>query len=339
MNQATKTAISYTRRGWYVFPIQPGSKFPYKDFHWTTQSTNDPEKVKEASEHPNYKACNWAIDCKRSGLFVIDVDPRHGGQESYDAFVADPDAPLNTGMRNSTPQGGQHLYFKGVGPNSTNKLAPGIDTRGPGYVLIPGSVTEHGVYKVIVANDPIPLPHWVTDRLGTPKDKVPPEEYPDFDQDTEINIERAKRYLKDHAPEAVRGSRDDTCYKVACHLRDLGVSADISKGLMLEHYLDKVDLSSDFGQVEVVKKVDSAWVSALGAPGSKTPEAIFPTAPSEGAGPLSTQQVKYIADFLLTQHDPRRWLMGHRYIPGYIINPIKIQITTLIHNKWRFLRI
>jgi hypothetical protein len=50
-----------------------------------------------------------------------------------------------------TPSGGRHLWLSGppdvVIPNSAGRLAPGIDIRGAGgYLVGPGSRTEHGVY-------------------------------------------------------------------------------------------------------------------------------------------------------------------------------------------------
>ncbi|QIJ63574.1 bifunctional DNA primase/polymerase [Streptomyces sp. JB150] len=51
----------------------------------------------------------------------------------------------------TTPSGGRHLWLTGppdvVVPNSAGRLAPGIDVRGAGgYLVGPGSRTEHGVY-------------------------------------------------------------------------------------------------------------------------------------------------------------------------------------------------
>ncbi|MEU3522860.1 bifunctional DNA primase/polymerase [Streptomyces sp. NPDC038707] len=50
-----------------------------------------------------------------------------------------------------TPSGGHHLWLTGppdtVVPNSAGRLAPGIDIRGAGgYLVGPGSRTDHGVY-------------------------------------------------------------------------------------------------------------------------------------------------------------------------------------------------
>ena len=59
-----------------------------------------------------------------------------------------------------TPSGGRHLWLTGppdvVVPNSASRLAPGIDIRGAGgYLVGPGSRTDHGVYTHRPRNRPI----------------------------------------------------------------------------------------------------------------------------------------------------------------------------------------
>jgi len=74
---------------------------------------------------------------KESGLVVVDIDPRHGGDESIKGFEVPDTLTVNTGG------GGKHHYFKHPGfkvPNSEGKIADGIDVRGDGgYVLAPPS--------------------------------------------------------------------------------------------------------------------------------------------------------------------------------------------------------
>ncbi|WP_148360731.1 bifunctional DNA primase/polymerase, partial [Acidisphaera rubrifaciens] len=80
-----------------------------------------------------------------SGLDVLDVDPRHGGDVWHAANMHRlPETRLHR-----TQSGGLHLLFihaPGV-RNSESKIAPGIDVRGDGgYAIIPpspGYVVEH----------------------------------------------------------------------------------------------------------------------------------------------------------------------------------------------------
>jgi hypothetical protein len=83
-----------------------------------------------------------------SGLLVLDVDPRHGGDESLKELGSLPDtATVATGG------GGRHLYFKypdGMNiRNSAGRLGSGLDIRAAGgYVAAPPSIhVSDGVYK------------------------------------------------------------------------------------------------------------------------------------------------------------------------------------------------
>jgi hypothetical protein len=77
-----------------------------------------------------------------SGIVVLDVDPRHGGNESLG------DLQLAHGPLPKTPivitgGSGKHIFFRHPGghvPNSSGALASGIDVRGDGgYVVAPPS--------------------------------------------------------------------------------------------------------------------------------------------------------------------------------------------------------
>jgi Bifunctional DNA primase/polymerase, N-terminal len=69
-----------------------------------------------------------------SGFDVLDVDPRNGGRDWYDANRA----KLPETRVHRTLSGGLHLFFlhhEGV-RNSNGRIAPGIDVRGPGGYVI-----------------------------------------------------------------------------------------------------------------------------------------------------------------------------------------------------------
>lgn len=82
-----------------------------------------------------------------SGVFVLDVDPRHGGDESlYELERRNgelPEAPEAI-----TGSGGRHIVFAHPGReirNSSGKLGPGLDVRGDGgYIVAPPSLHASG---------------------------------------------------------------------------------------------------------------------------------------------------------------------------------------------------
>mgnify|MGYP001587561413 CR=1 FL=1 len=72
-------ALAVVRRGWWVFPCKPKSKAPATE-HGFLDATVDPAQVSRWwTANASY---NIGLDCGRSGLAVIDVDPRNGGGES-----------------------------------------------------------------------------------------------------------------------------------------------------------------------------------------------------------------------------------------------------------------
>jgi putative DNA primase/helicase len=129
---------------------------------------------------------NVAIACGKSGLVVIDIDPRHGGSESFRALVRKLGDP-GPAMKVTTGGGGLHLYYKAPegGIRSKVGLAPGVDLRGVGaYVVAPPSMHVCGsIYKWHPNHDlatwspqlhPLP-PNW-TDQMGeAPKRAVAPD--------------------------------------------------------------------------------------------------------------------------------------------------------------------
>lgn len=76
-----------------------------------------------------------------AGIVVIDVDPRHGGDESLAELVRE-HGELPATVEALTGGGGRHLVFKHPGSTVRNRsnMRPGIDVRGDGgYIVAPPS--------------------------------------------------------------------------------------------------------------------------------------------------------------------------------------------------------
>ena len=89
-----------------------------------------------------------------SGVFAVDIDPRHGGDKSLDALIKT-NGPLPPTPSANTGGGGTHYLFKipdgmiiknSVGDAQGNGgIAPGIDIRGNGgLIVVEPSVTKRG---------------------------------------------------------------------------------------------------------------------------------------------------------------------------------------------------
>jgi len=109
-----------------------------------------------------------------SGVVVIDVDPRHGGDDTLASLIATYGA-LPPGPTTATGGGGRHLWFahpRRRVANDAGRLGPGLDVRGDGgYVLVPPSRHRGGgtyLWLPYPATPP-PLPPWLDHLLARPR--------------------------------------------------------------------------------------------------------------------------------------------------------------------------
>lgn len=111
-----------------------------------------------------------------SGLVVLDVDPKHGGEASL-AELERRHGALPATVEATTGGGGRHLYFRHPGGTVHNKvgLAPGIDLRADGgLVVAPPSMHPTGRrYAWTRAHGPdqaplAPMPPWLLRLASAP---------------------------------------------------------------------------------------------------------------------------------------------------------------------------
>lgn len=146
-----------------------------------------------------------------SGLVVVDIDPRHGGDRAWrelqDQHGAQPTAAVTTGG------GDTHLYYQHPAtkvPNSAGRIRPGIDIRGDGgYVLAPPSRHASGqTYQWQDSRPSIPLPTWLRDQLHRPalrRTRPTPPSIAVGDRWADAAIRRELARVA-HAPEGTRNS-------------------------------------------------------------------------------------------------------------------------------------
>lgn len=141
-----EAALAYLARGWSVVPIEPRGKRPLVP--WRALQTRLPTPEAVGGWFERWPDANVAIVTgRRSGLVVVDVDPRHGGDASLAAFERE-HAPLPATVESLTGGGGRHVYFRHPGGRAPNRvgLLPGIDVRGDGgCVVAPPSIHPSGV--------------------------------------------------------------------------------------------------------------------------------------------------------------------------------------------------
>lgn len=209
-----RIALAYAERlGIAVHPISR-SKAPLSP-HGFKDATTDERQIRAWwTEYPDANIgarCDW--------FFVLDVDPRNGGDRVLEQWLAMHGSfPATWEAR--TGAGGAHIYFQHDPSFDSIPLGSlkgtGIDVKGGarGYVLLPPSVSRSGPYSWIARPSSVPLakaPPWlvrVVLQMKTPQAAEPVavdiSRYRGMDR-----VERARRFARVLSPaiEGQDGSR------------------------------------------------------------------------------------------------------------------------------------
>lgn len=260
-------ALDTARRGFPVFPLEPGKKTPAVK-GWQEWATTDEALIRKVWTHGDYN-----IGVKTGGgLFVTDIDVKAGKQGAQAFADLHLTAAEKTTFRVRTASGGWHVYYRGEGfGNSAGRLGPGLDTRCEGgYVVGPGSVLTNGSgqgrYEIDLDHDLVDIPGEIRGRLSLRRDAIERRTDPLVDLDRADAIDRAIVYLRDTAPTS-------GTYAVACRLKDFGVSKETATPLLDEHWNPRRAQPHTYEELQ--EKVDHAWAYGVNPPGSDHPVAAF----------------------------------------------------------------
>ena len=104
MAHLASSAVRYALRGLHVFPLAPGAKVPLAGSHGHLEASSDPDTCRARwAEAPT--ANIGGATGSRSGFWVLDVDPRHGGDAALAKLEAE-HGPLPHTTQATTPRGG-----------------------------------------------------------------------------------------------------------------------------------------------------------------------------------------------------------------------------------------
>ncbi|MGV9882495.1 bifunctional DNA primase/polymerase [Streptomyces sp. NPDC003006] len=206
--------------------------------HGVYDATTDPRRIREL-----FAAAPWAtgygIACGLPPHYLIgvDLDTKSGADA--------PAALRELALRHlftipetvvvTTPSGGRHIWLAGppdtVVPNSAGRLAPGIDIRGAGgYLVGPGSRTEHGVYSTVPGTaqlPPAPCPPELL-RLLTPP---PRAHHPTAPPRTGAAAAQQGQGLVQFVLAAHEGQRNTRLFWAACRAYENGIGESLTPQL------------------------------------------------------------------------------------------------------------
>ncbi len=240
-------ALSYIRRGWYVFPCIPGDKKPIKGVSGYLDASNSEDQIRAWwAATPN---ANVAIATGKSVLVVLDIDAGLKNEADLRALMAAHDLPetytVRTGKRTAYAV---QLYYRGGDCPSFNHWAVGEhggDVRGSthGHVMAAGCVhPDSGERYEVLWDRPIaPMPNWV--RALKP-------------------VKKERAALTDpNAP--ITEWRNDTLYRVLCKHR-----ANCADDDMIRDYAIRINarMPNPLDEEELETVITNACKQPMGEP-------------------------------------------------------------------------
>jgi len=162
MRDNLDAALAYAREGYSVFPIHSPMSGKKCDCHLGDNCTSPAKHPR--TQHglgdattdvatvtrwwSTWRFANIAVATgPTSGIVVLDVDPRNGGDEELQRLVNENEL-LPAGPAYETGSGGSHYWFRHPGFKVTSRAMAGLsglDVKGDGgYVIVPPSVHATG---------------------------------------------------------------------------------------------------------------------------------------------------------------------------------------------------
>lgn len=145
---AILTALTF---GWRLFPCAPRSKRPLKGSHAHLDASADPDELRRmfAIDRPTYRL-NIALYPAGSGLLVLDIDVRNGGDETLARLERKYGRlPETVRVISGAGDGSTHYYFRAPPglhfPDDDTVhglLGEGVEIKYEGYVVTPPSLHD-----------------------------------------------------------------------------------------------------------------------------------------------------------------------------------------------------
>lgn len=271
MNQQLKNALPYAKAGWKLFPAVWHNGKHFGCVKWAEGSSADPAVLTQWAE--KWPDAYFCVNLRASGLMVLDIDTKNGkGGDQTLAQLESQHGKLPETLCSRTPSGGDHYFMSGQCSQSSDKLGPGVDTV---YMVpLPGSVVPgKGTYTLTRRAKPAPMPTWVSELAGRQSEKKEKHEIPACELDLDHNVSAAAQMLSNAEPVTKGEGANDATYRLACRVRDMGVTKDTATQLMLDHWYDRCEPNNKPEFVE--RLVGNAYRYSNDRAGNATPEAGF----------------------------------------------------------------
>jgi RecA-family ATPase len=184
-----EAAAALAAQGVQTFPAPPNQKKSYKSekFSGTRWGmTKDLKEIRRDFRH--WPDAQIGLPAgKENGFFVVEADTKEGHDVDGIASIARLEArneSLPPTLMAQSPSGSLHHYFRHPGHgieirNSQSKIAPGVDVRGDGgMVIAPPSHRKDGQYHWLNANEIAEPPPWLLELVTMERVQTPGSDTP-----------------------------------------------------------------------------------------------------------------------------------------------------------------
>lgn len=237
-----------------------------------------------------------------NGKYLVVVDIDNKPNEGKDGFASlakleEEHGAFPSVFRVRTKSGGMHIYMWSLEPlpNSVGKVAPGIDIRCQGgLVVAPGQMG----YEVIEGSACAAtffafaewgigtVPDWLRAAASQTRERSPLAGKMLMDE-TPTMVERARRVLEQAEPAVADAGGNNHTVVIANRVMDEGVGPDTALGLMIEHWNERCEPPWDFDELETI--VRSAAKSRQTPIGSRAVELEFEPIDLDESSPPDAQ--------------------------------------------------
>jgi hypothetical protein len=323
-------ALELAELGWAVFPLHWPKVLPSGEVKCTcgnadcgnvgkhpmtpnglTSATTDTKQIRDWWRQ--WTGANIGVATgAASGIVVLDVDPRHGGDESLRGAM-DEHGELPETVEARTGGGGRHFVFAHPGSRVSNSHGAkgwlgrsGLDVKGDGgYIVVAPSLHASGNRYAWEPGaspfdlKPSALPAWL----------VPPERLKPRHLSDPVYDDAGTFWLGKALAKATDGSRNDTGCWLALQLRDNGVALGEAERVMADYaarcpgsdhaYRESEALATVRGIYRTPPREPAKSLVSLGAR-----QVAKPAAPAE-IKPAATNAATELRDYLRDVVDKR----------------------------------
>jgi RecA-family ATPase len=248
------SALAYAARGWHVFPAPPGQKKSHKSAEHSDGrawgATTDPDEIRR--DWARWPEANVGIVTgPKSGFFVVECDTEAGhgidGIGNMAALIEE-HGPLPDTIEALSPSGSWHILFRYPEwltiENSQGVVAPGIDVRGDGGMVLGVPSIKPGAPKPYRWKNPPPFfelgdcPEWLLTLCQKAKPKLSEQAMPGglrIDTGDRFTGKTAESYSRLIADMAIDGKKHEAVRDIAASLAGQGCSERFVEGFIRHH--------------------------------------------------------------------------------------------------------